>query len=286
MWILPDLPEAICCLVASAQHLGQSQSFSMHKAATCVYIVYLSIDTSLLSSTRQPRTAALSLGSALPLCKCIGASSLLQEQTSSAELASLQAQLTTVASSSQSMQGTNTALTSQLSAAQAEVKQLQQQMTLLQQQAQRDRSDSAAVMDLELQQKESAWRKAKNDAVATALADQAARNEALRERLHAELTIAAQRERENLNQDSSAAMAQQEAAQQLQLAALREQHTEALSRQAAEFESQIAQHAQQAAAKSHNALAADAARLQEAHAEDLQKLAEESAQQLEDCKQK
>ena len=224
--------------------------------------------------------------SALPLGKRVEAALLLQEQTSSAELASLQAQLTSVASSSQSMQGTNTALTSQLSAAQAEVKQLQQQMTLLQQQAQRDRSDSAAALDSELLQKEAAWRKAKNDAVATALADQAARNEALKERLHAELTIAAQRERDSLNQDSSAAMAQQEAAQQLQLAALREQHTEALSSQAAEFESQIAQQAQQAAAKSSDALAADAVRLHEAHAEDMQKHAEQSAQQLEDCKQK
>lgn len=211
---------------------------------------------------------------------------ILQETATKAELASLHTQLDSLASSSHSTEEANKALASQLSTAQAGVEQLQEQIALLQQQAQHDKSDSIAAFDHTLQQREREWRKAKNDAVATALADQAARDEALRQCLHAELAAAAQQEREGLKKDSSAAMVQQAAAQQQQLAAIHQQHTQALNKHAEDFESRLAQHAQQAAAQTTDALAADAARLQQAHAEEQNRQAETASQQLKECKEK
>lgn len=210
----------------------------------------------------------------------------VQAAASRAEIATLSTQLDASASSSHSDQEANAALTNELNTAQAAGKQLQEQLATLQQQVQHDKANSAAAFESQLHQKEHAWNRAKNDAVATALADQAARDEALRQCLRAELLAAAQQEQEGFKQDSSAALKQMEAAQQRQVAELQDQHAEALSSQAADFERQMAHHAQQAAAESKAALAADAARLQKAHAEELQKHAEKAAQQLEDCKQK
>lgn len=210
----------------------------------------------------------------------------LQEQATKAKLASMQTQLDTLSSSHHSTEEAKHLLSSQLASAQAEVAALTASLSSLQQQTQHDKFDSAAEFEQRISKQEQEWRKATNNAVATALADQAARDEALRQCLRTELAAAAQQEREGLKRDSSAAMAQQEAAHQLQLATLQQQHSGALSKQAEQFGSRLAQHAQQAAAQSSDALAADAARLQQAHMAESSKQAEKAAEQLEVCKRK
>ena len=171
-------------------------------------------------------------------------------------------------------------LEQELSAARSEASDMKCQVEMGRQQAQQDKQVAHAAFKSELIQKERSWKAA----MATAVADHAARDEALRKCLHAEVEAAAQQDKENLKRESGAAMSQQAAEWQAQMSQVRAEHAAALAQQAAELETQHAQQVQHAAAEAQQGLAASARQLLQAHAAALAKQAEQSAEQLSDCK--
>lgn len=171
-------------------------------------------------------------------------------------------------------------LKQELSAARTEASDSKSQGEARQQQAQQDMQAAHAAFKSELTQKERSWKAA----MATAVADHAARDEALRKCLRAEVEAAAQQDKENLKRDSSAAMRQQAAEWQMQMSQVRAEHAAALAQQAAELKSQHAQQAHHAAAEAQQGLAASARQLLQSHSAALAKQAEQSAEQLSDCK--
>lgn len=200
--------------------------------------------------------------------------------------ASLQAELASATSNAHSLQQAAAGLTDQLTTARAEVLQLSDEVAMLQQQAKQNRQTSEMTLKAELSQKERSWKAAMQQAVAAAVADGSARDDALRSCLRAELEAAAQQERESLKRAGTAAMGQQEAGWQSQMASLRDAQAEALARQAAEFEARHAQQAQQAAADTQERLAANASKLHQLHAAAVAQQAHHEAQQLSDCRQR
>ncbi len=200
--------------------------------------------------------------------------------------ASLQAELASATSNADSLQQAAEGLTDQLTTARAEVTQLSDEVAMLQQQAKQDRQASEMTLKAELSQKERSWKAAMQQAVAAAVADGSARDDALRSCLRAELEGAAQQERESLKRASTAAMSQQEANWQSQMASLRDAHAVILARQAAEFEAKQTQQAQQAAAETQESLAANVSKLHEIHAAAVAQQAQHEAQQLADCRQR
>ena len=200
--------------------------------------------------------------------------------------ASLQAELASASSNAHSLQQAAEGLTSQLATARAEVTQLSDEVAMLQQKAKQDRQASEMTLKAELGQKEHSWKAAMQQAVAAAVADGSARDDALRSCLRAELEAAAQQERESLKRASTAAMSQQEADWQSQMASSRDAHAEVLAKQAAEFEARHAQQAQQAAAETQESLAANASKLHQVHAAAVAQQAQHEAQQLADCRQR
>ena len=173
-------------------------------------------------------------------------------------------------------------LEQKLSAAGTEASELKYQVEAGRQQAQQDMQAAHAAFKSELTQKECNWKAA----MATAVADHAARDEALRKCLRAEVEAAAQQDKENLKRESSAAMSQQAADWQAQMSQMCAEHAASLAQQVAESESKHAQQAQHAAAKAQQDLDAHASKLQQAHAAALAKQAEQSTAQLTDCKQR
>ena len=171
-------------------------------------------------------------------------------------------------------------LEQELSAARTEASDLKCQVEAGRQQAQQDMQAAHTALQSEMTQKERSWKAA----MATAVADHAARDEALRKCLRAEVEAAAQQDKETLKKDNSAAMSQQAAEWQAQMSQLRAEHAAALAQQAAELESEHAQQAQHAAAEAQQGLVASASQLQQAHAAALAKHAEQSAEQLSGCK--
>ena len=171
-------------------------------------------------------------------------------------------------------------LEQELSAARTEASELKCKDETGRQQAQQDMQAAHAAFKSEMTQKERNWKAA----MATAVADHAARDEALRKCLRAEVEAAAQQDKENLKRDSSAAMSQQAAEWQAQMSQVHAEHAAALAQQAAELESRHAQQAQHAAAEAQQGLAASASQLQHQHAAALAKQAEQKAEQLSDCK--
>ena len=200
--------------------------------------------------------------------------------------ASLQAELASATSNADSLQQAAEGLTDQLTTARAEVTQLSDEVAMLQQQAKQDRQASEMTLKAELSQKERSWKAAMQQAVAAAVADGSARDDALRSCLRAELEGAAQQERESLKRASTAAMSQQEANWQSQMASLRDAHAVILARQAAEFEARHARQAQQAAADTQERLAANASKLHQIHATAVAQQAQHEAQQQSDCRQR
>lgn len=156
------------------------------------------------------------------------------------------------------------------------------QVEAVRQQAQQDMHAAHAAFKSDLTQKEHSWKAA----MATAVADHAARDAALRKCLRAEVEAAAQQDKENLKRDSSAAMSQQAAEWQAQMSQVHAEHAAAMAQQAAEFESKHAQQAQHAAAEAQQSLATHASTLERAHAAALAKQDEDNAKQLSDCKQR
>ena len=200
--------------------------------------------------------------------------------------ASLQAELASATSNADSLQQAAEGLTGQLTTARAEVTQLSDEVAMLQQQAKQDRQASERTLKAELGQKERSWKAAMQQAVAAAVADGSARDDALRSCLRAELEAAAQQERESLKRASAAAMSQQEADWQSQMVSLHDVHAEALAKQAAEFEARHAQQEEQAAAETQESLAANASKLHQVHAAAVAQQAQHEAQQLADCRQR
>ncbi|KAA6418694.1 MAG: hypothetical protein FRX49_11347 [Trebouxia sp. A1-2] len=120
--------------------------------------------------------------------------------------ASLQAELASATSNAHSLQQAAAGLTDQLTTARAEVLQLSDEVAMLQQQAKQNRQTSEMTLKAELSQKERSWKAAMQQAVAAAVADGSARDDALRSCLRAELEAAAQQERESLKRAGTAAM--------------------------------------------------------------------------------
>lgn len=211
-----------------------------------------------------------------------GWSGALQAQSGKATVSSFQAQLANATDQVTQLQQSVDSLGQGLSAAQSEASNLKCHVDALRQQAQQDMHAAHAAFKSDLTQKERSWKAA----MATAVADHAARDEALRKCLRAEVEAAAQQDKENLKRDSSAAMGQQAAEWQAQMLQVLAEHAAAMAQQAAEFESKHAQQAQHTAAQAQQSLAANANKLEQAHAAALAKQDEESAKQLSDCKQR
>lgn len=205
-----------------------------------------------------------------------------QAQTGQATTASLQSELASATSQATKLQQTVKSVERELSAARAEASDSKSQVEAVRQQAQQDMQVADAAFKSELAQMQRKWQVA----TATAVADQAARDDALRQCLRAEVEAAAQQDKENLKKDSGAAMSLQAAEWQAQLSQLHAEHAAALAQQAAELESKHAQQAQHAAAEAQQGLAANASKLQQAHTAALAKQAEQSAEQLADCKRR
>lgn len=201
-------------------------------------------------------------------------------------MASLGTQLASATGNAHSLQQATATLTQQLTAARAEVAQLSGEVATLQQQTQQDRQSSEAALKEELRQKDRSWKAAMQQAVATALADSSARDDALRKCLHAELEAAAQRERETLKRDSSAALSQHAAEWQSKMISLREEHLLTLASQAADLEAKHAEQAQQAAAEAQEDLVANMSKLRAAHDVTVAQQAQHATQQLAECKQR
>lgn len=209
-----------------------------------------------------------------------------QAEAGNGMAASLQAELASATSNADSLQQAAEGLTGQLTTARAEVAQLSDEVAMLQKQAKQDRQASEMTLKAELGQKECSWKAAMQQAVAAAVADGSARDDALRSCLRAELEAAAQQELGSLERASAAAMSQQEADWQSQMASLRDTHAEVLVKQAAEFEARHGQQAQQAAADTQERLAANASKLHQVHAAAVAQQAQHEAQQLADCRQR
>lgn len=205
-----------------------------------------------------------------------------QAQTGQATTASLQSELAAATSQATKLQQTVDAVERELSAARAEASDSKSQVEAVRQHAQQEMQVANAAFKSELAQKQRQWKVS----TAAAVADQAARDDALRKCLHAEVEAAAQQDKESLKKDSSAAMSQQAAEWQAQLSQLHAEHDAALAHQAAEFESKHAQQAQHAAADAQQGLEANASKLQQAYTAALAKQAEQSAEQLADCKRR
>lgn len=205
-----------------------------------------------------------------------------QAQSGKAAASSFQVQLASATDQVTQLQQSVGSLEQGLSAANSEASHLKSQVEAVQQQAQQDMLAAHAAFKSDLTQKERSWKAA----MATAVADHAARDEALRKCLRAEVEAAAQQDKENLKRDSSAAMGQQAAEWQAQMSQVLAEHAAAMAQQAAEFESKHAQQAQHAAAEAQQSLATNANKLEQAHAAALAKQDEDDAKQLSDWKQR
>jgi len=210
----------------------------------------------------------------------------VQAQTGKDTTASLQAQLGSATCNAEELQQAINALTDQLTSATADVARLNGQVATLQLRAEQERQSLVAGVKEQLSQKDRSWKAAMQQAVAVAVADSSARDDALRSCLRAELEAAAQQEREKLKRDSSAAVSQQEAESRSQMASLRDEHAAALASLAAEFEAKHAQQARQTAVEAQKDLAANASKLQEAQTAALAQQAQDAAWQLSECKQR
>ena len=209
-----------------------------------------------------------------------------QASSSKETTAELQTQLAAATSQAIILQQATDVLNRELSSAKAQVSQLKSQIVAVQQQSQHDRQAADAAAKSELALKERSWKVAMATAVATAVADHTSRDEALRKCLRAEVEAAAKQDKENLKNDSSAAMQQQAAEWQAQLAELRAENAAALLRQAANLETKYAQQAQHAAAEAEQFQAASLDKLEQSHTAAMAQQAQHATEQLADCKQR
>ena len=205
-----------------------------------------------------------------------------QAKSGKATISSVQAQLASAAKQVTQLQESVDSLEQESTAARTEASESKCQVEAGRQQAQQDMQVAHAAFKSELMQKERSWK----EAMATAVADHAARDEALRKCLRAEVEAVAQQDKENLKRDSNAAMSQQAAEWQAQMSQMCAKHAAALAQQVAEIESKHAQQAQHDEAKAQQDLNVHASKLQQAHAAALEKQAEQSDAQLSDCKQR
>lgn len=194
----------------------------------------------------------------------------------------MQSQLASANSQASKLQRTTDALNQELDTARAEAHQLQSQLAALQRQSKHDMHAADAAFKSDLAQKERSWKVA----MATAVADHTARDEALRKCLRAEVEAAAKQDRENLEKDSNLAMTQQAAEWQAKVSELHAEHAAALASQAAEFEAKHAEQAQQASAEAQDSLAAGVSQLRQEYAAAVAKQVQQSAEQLAECKQR